>query len=73
MLDAGTGSLRYPLPVQREQGKQRVLGRRAEPGGNEQGTELVAVLVILQLRCVTTAKWSDRWPGQLRWLTAAQS
>ena len=21
---------------------------------------------ILQLRCVTTAKWSDRWPGQLR-------
>jgi hypothetical protein len=35
---------RYPQPVQREQGKQRMLGRRAEPGGNEQGTELVAVL-----------------------------
>ena len=31
-------------PFQREQVKQRMLGRRAEPGGNEHGTELVAVL-----------------------------
>ena len=43
MLDVGASSLRYPQPVQHEQGNQRMLGRRAEPGGNEQGTELVAV------------------------------
>ncbi len=44
MVDVGTSSLRYPQAVQREQGKQRMPGRRAEPGGNEPGTELVAVL-----------------------------
>jgi hypothetical protein len=44
MLDVGTSSLRNPQPVQREKGKQHMLGRRPEPGGNEQGTELVAVL-----------------------------
>lgn len=44
MLDVGTSSLRNPQPVQREQGKQRMLGRWPESGGNEQGTELVAVL-----------------------------
>jgi hypothetical protein len=43
MLDAGAGRLRYPQPVQREQGDQRMLGRRAEPGGDQQGAELVAV------------------------------
>jgi hypothetical protein len=43
MLDVGAGRLRYPQPVQREQGDQRMLGRRAEPGGDQQGAELVAV------------------------------
>jgi hypothetical protein len=32
-----------PQPVQGEQGNQRMLGRCAEPGGDQQGAELVAV------------------------------
>ena len=43
MLDVGAGGLRDPQPVQCEQGDQRMLGRRAEPGGHEQRAELVAV------------------------------
>ena len=43
MLDVGAGGFRYSQPVQREQGDQRVLGRRPEPGGDQQGAELVAV------------------------------
>jgi hypothetical protein len=46
MLDVGASSRRNPQPVQREQGKQRMLGRRPEPGGNEQGTKLIAVLGV---------------------------
>ena len=42
-LDVGAGCFGDPQPVQREQGDQRVLGRRAEPGGPQQGAELVAV------------------------------
>ena len=42
-LDIGTGGLGYPQPVQCQQRDQRMLGGRAEPGGDEQGTELVAV------------------------------
>ena len=43
VLDVGAGGLRDPQPVQREQRDQRVLGRRAEPGGDQQRAELVAV------------------------------
>jgi len=43
LLDVGAGGLRYPQPVQREQGDQRVLGGRPEPGGDQERAELVAV------------------------------
>ena len=43
VLDVGAGGLRDPQPVEREQRDQRVLERRAEPGGDQQGAELVAV------------------------------
>src|SRR5215470_1166975 len=43
LLDVGTYSLRYPQPIQREQGDQRMLQWWAEPGRDEQGAELVAV------------------------------
>ncbi len=43
MLDVGAGGFRHPQPVQGEQGDQRVLGRRSEPGGDQQGAEFVAV------------------------------
>ncbi len=43
VLDVGTGGLRYPKPVEGEQGDQGVLGRRAEPGGDQEGADLVAV------------------------------
>ena len=43
VLDVSAGGLRYPEPVQREQGDQRVLGRRTEPGGHQQRAELVTV------------------------------
>src|SRR6266571_1150969 len=43
LLDVGAGGLRDAQPVQREQGDQRMLGRRAEPGGDQHGAGLVAV------------------------------
>jgi hypothetical protein len=43
MLDTGAGGLRDPKPIQGEQGDQRVLERRPEPGGDQECTELVAV------------------------------
>jgi hypothetical protein len=43
VLDVGTGCFGDPQPVQCEQGDQRMLGRRAEPGGDQQGAEFVAV------------------------------
>jgi len=43
VLDVGAGGFGDPQPVQREQRDQRMLGRRAEPRGNQQGAELVAV------------------------------
>jgi len=42
-LDVGAGSLRDPQPIQGEQGYESVLSRRAEPGGNQDRAELVAV------------------------------
>jgi hypothetical protein len=42
VLDVRSGRLRYPQPVQRQQRDQRVLGSRAESGGDQQGTDLVA-------------------------------
>jgi hypothetical protein len=39
VLDVGAGGLRYPKPVEGEQGDQGALGGRAEPGG----ANLVAV------------------------------
>jgi hypothetical protein len=43
VLDIGTGGLRDPQPVQGKQRDQRMLGRRAEPGGDQQCPELIAV------------------------------
>jgi hypothetical protein len=43
VLDVGAGSLGDPQPVQGEQGDQGVLACRPEPGGDQQGTEFVAV------------------------------
>jgi hypothetical protein len=43
LLDVGAGGFGYPQPVQGQQGDQRVLEWRAEPGRNEHGAELVAV------------------------------
>ena len=40
---ARTGHLRYPQPVQRKQGDEGVLSRRAEPGGDQQRAEFAAV------------------------------
>jgi hypothetical protein len=43
VLDVRAGGLGDPQPVQREQGDQRMLGRRAEPGGDQERAELVTV------------------------------
>jgi hypothetical protein len=43
VLDVGARRFGDPQPVQREQGDQRVLGWRAEPSGDQEGAELVAV------------------------------
>ena len=43
LLDIGAGGLGDPRAVQREQGNQRMLGRRAEPGSDQQGAQLGAV------------------------------
>jgi hypothetical protein len=43
VLDVGPGRFGDPRPVKGEQGDQRMLGRRAEPGGDQQPAELVAV------------------------------
>jgi hypothetical protein len=42
-LDVGAGGFGDAQPVEGEQGDQGVLGGRAEPGGDQQGAELVAV------------------------------
>jgi len=43
VLDVGAGRLGHPQPVEGEQGDQRVLACRAEPGGDQERAELVAV------------------------------
>jgi hypothetical protein len=43
VLDVRAGGLRHAQPVEREQGDQRMLGSRAEPGGDQERAELVAV------------------------------
>ena len=43
VLDVRAGGLRYPQPVEREQGDQRVLAGRAEAGGDQERPDLVAV------------------------------
>jgi hypothetical protein len=43
VLDIGAGGLGDSQAVQREQGDQRVLGRRPEPSSHQQGSQLVAV------------------------------
>jgi hypothetical protein len=42
-LDVGAGGFGHAQPVERQQRDQRVLGRRAEPGGDQQRAELVTV------------------------------
>jgi hypothetical protein len=41
--DIGTGGFGDPQPVQGEQGDERMLAGRSQPGGDEQSAELVAV------------------------------
>jgi hypothetical protein len=43
VLDVRANGLEDPKAVEREQGDQRVLGRRPEPCSDQQGTDLVAV------------------------------
>ena len=43
LLDVRAGGLADPQPVQREQRDQRMLAGRAQPGGDQDGAELVAV------------------------------
>jgi hypothetical protein len=43
VLDVRAGRLGHAQAVEREQGDQRVLGGRAEPGGDQERAELVAV------------------------------
>jgi len=43
VLDVRAGGLGHAQPVERQQGDQRVLGRRPEPGGDQERAELVAV------------------------------
>jgi hypothetical protein len=43
VLDVRASSLGHPQPVEGEQRDQRVLGRRAEAGGDQERAELVAV------------------------------
>jgi alpha/beta hydrolase fold len=43
LLDVGASGLRHPQPVQGQQGDQRMFGRRAEPGGDQQDAQLVTV------------------------------
>jgi hypothetical protein len=43
VLDVGASGLGDPKPVEGEQGDQRVLGGRPEPGGDEETSDLVAV------------------------------
>ena len=43
LLDVSAGRLRHPQPVQRQQGEQRTIGRRPQPGGDQERAELIAV------------------------------
>lgn len=43
VLDVGAGGLGHAQPVEGEQGDQGVPGRRAEPGGDQERADLVAV------------------------------
>jgi len=43
VLDVGAGGFRHAQPIEGEQGEQRVLGGRAEAGGDQERAELVAV------------------------------
>jgi hypothetical protein len=43
VVSVRAGGLGNPQPVQREQGDQRMLGRRPESGGDQQRAELIAV------------------------------
>jgi hypothetical protein len=43
VLDVGADGLGDPQSVQGEQGDQGMLGRRAEPGSDQQGAELIPV------------------------------
>jgi hypothetical protein len=43
VLDVGAGGFGDPQPVQGEQRDQRMIAWRAEPGGDEQRAELIAI------------------------------
>jgi hypothetical protein len=61
VLDHGAGGLGDSQAVEREQGDQRMLGRRAEPGSDQQGAEFVTVqrdgvgLVVHSKACWATS------------------
>jgi hypothetical protein len=46
VLDVRAGGLGHPQPVEGEQGDQRVPGGRPEPGGDQEGAELIAVQAV---------------------------
>jgi hypothetical protein len=61
-LDVGAGGLGDPQPVEGEQGDQRVLSRCAEPGGDKQRAELVAVRpggmgLVVEARAADVRGW----------------
>jgi hypothetical protein len=43
ILDAGASGFGDPQPVERQQRDQRVLARRAQPGGNKQRAQFITV------------------------------
>jgi hypothetical protein len=46
VLDVGAGSLRDPQPIQGQQRDQGMLAGSPEPGGDQQGAQLVAVQAV---------------------------
>jgi hypothetical protein len=62
VLDVGSGCLRHPQPVERQQRDQRVLGGRAEADGDQERADLVAVQgggvrLVVQSRPTVPGAW----------------
>jgi hypothetical protein len=63
-FDAGAGGFGDSQPVQGKQGDQRVLHRRAEPGGHQQCTKFVAVQAH-RVGLVINARTADMGGGRV--------